>query len=126
MQCSCNAFNFECATCTHVTVGVDYVYTLTFIDEDGPIDLTGSTLSGEIKDQLGGTLLLNLPQVFNDSTTGFYIPDATTGEINFQITQADTITVGEGIFPYEIILTNSGGKDFVFMEGTIQFIDRGF
>lgn len=122
----CDTFNFQTGNCTHVIKDFDYSTVLEYSDEDGEINLTGMDFNGEIKDSLGGTVLLNLPIVVTDQATGFYIPDPTNGEITFIIKKEDVATIAVGIYPYQIIQTTSGGDESVFMEGTIQFTDRDF
>jgi len=121
---SCSEFNFQTGTCTAVNIAFDFLKVLTFTDDAGSIDLTGFTLTGEIKDALGGSVLLNLAIVANDQTTGFYIPTPTNGVINFIIKKEDVLAAG--VYPYEFILTDTSGDETIFMQGTIQFSDRGF
>lgn len=124
---SCNNFDFFTGTCTQVDVGKDFEKVLTYTGPtDTPIDITGFDFNMTIKDKLGGTILLTLPTVGDNLTTGFFIPSPITGIINMQITQADTVLVGNGTFPYELIETDPDGKDFIFMQGTIQFFDKNF
>jgi hypothetical protein len=78
-----------------------------------------------IKDALGGSTLLTLPIVGDALTTGLYIPDPTNGQIFVQMTAADTTTVGAGVFPYEMTKTLST-KLTIYMQGTIEFINRGY
>lgn len=125
---TCSQFDYTESTqpCTNADVGFDFSKSLTYENLDIPIDITGFVFSMTIKDSVGGATLLSLPIVLNASTTGLYIPDPTNGEIFVQITKADTITVGNGVFPYEMTETNPSSKISIFMQGTIQFIDRGY
>jgi len=120
----CNQFDFQTGTCTAVDITFDFVKVLTFSDDSGSVDLTGFDLTGEIKDTLGGSVLLSLALVANDQTTGFYIPTPSNGVINFIIKKEDVLAAG--VYPYEFILTNPTGDESIFMQGTIQFTDRGF
>lgn len=123
---ACSQFNFQESSCTNVDVGFDFSKTLTFTDSDGvPVDITGYILAGEIKTSTGGTTVLNLPEVPNDQTTGLYIPDRTVGIIYFQIKLVDTGSV-DIIYPYEITITAPSSDFEIFMQGTIQFLDRNF
>jgi len=123
---NCSQFNFESVNCTKVNIGFDYSKVLTFKDNSGKvINLTGFVLDGNIKDTLGGSIILALPEVGDDQTTGLYIPDRTLGVINLQIKKADT-AISAASYPYEIVITNPSTDDKVFMQGTIQFFDRGF
>jgi hypothetical protein len=123
----CSEFNFLSGICQDVKKDFDYTRVFQYKDPDGnAIDLTGSDLNMTIKDTLGGTTLLSLAIVGSSSATGFYIPTPTDGTINMFITQADVTSVPAGDYVHEIIITNSAGKDEIFMQGTIQFTDRGF
>jgi len=122
----CSQFDFQTGTCTAVNKDFDFIKVLQFTDDSGAIDLTGFNLTGDIKDALGGTSLLTLGIVANDQTTGFYIPVLTDGTIQFIIKKEDAALITAGVYPYEFILTNSSGDESIFMQGTIQFTDRGF
>jgi hypothetical protein len=125
---TCNNFNYSVSTvpCTNVDVGFDFSKVVIYENDGTAIDLTGSVFAMSIKDTIGGSVLLSLPIVGDNLTTGLYIPTPINGEIFVQITEADSIAVGEGVFPYEMTRTDTDGKDFIFMQGTIQFIDRGY
>lgn len=120
----CSNFDFNNSTCTSVDIAFDFSKVLLFSDEAGAIDLTGFGLVGVIKDAIGGSSLLALTIVGNDQTTGFYIPVLTDGSIQFIIKKEDALA--SGTYPYEFTLTNPSGDDSIFMQGTIQFFDRGF
>lgn len=120
----CSEFNFQSGTCSQVDIEFDYINVMTFTDEAGAIDLTGFVLAGTVKDVLGGTILLSLAIVGDDQTTGFYIPTLTDGVINFIIKKEDVLTAG--VYPYEFVLTNPSSDQSIFMQGTIQFANRGF
>tara|TARA_R110001599_G_scaffold96114_1_gene248797 strand:+ start:335 stop:706 length:372 start_codon:yes stop_codon:yes gene_type:complete len=120
----CSNFDFNSTTCTQVDITFDFSKVLTYTDESGAIDLTGFVLAGDIKDLVGGSSLLTLAIIGDTQTTGFYIPDPTNGIIYFQIKKEDVLTAG--VYPYEFILTNPSNDDSIFMQGTIQFFDRGF
>jgi len=124
---SCNNFDFTIPNkCTQVNIGFDFSKTLTFTDNDGlPIDLTGYVLAGDIKVSLGGASIISLPEIGDDQTTGLYIPDRTTGVIFLQIKAADTVQT-EFNYPYEITITDPSTDIEVFMQGIIQFYERGF
>lgn len=124
---TCNNFDYTESTqpCTNVNVGFDFSKTLTYENLGIPINITGFSFAMTIKDSIGGATLLSLPIVLNNTTTGLYIPDPTNGQIFVQITDADTTTIGAGVFPYEMIKTDPSSKISIFMQGTIQFIDRG-
>jgi hypothetical protein len=125
---TCNNFDYTISTqpCTNVDVGFDFSSSLTYEDNGTAINLTGYIFVMTIKASLGGSILLTLPIVGNNTTTGLYIPAPTNGQIFVQILEADTITVGNGIFPYEMTITDSFGLESIFMQGTIEFIDRGY
>jgi len=121
----CNNFNFNSSTCTQVNTGFWYSRVMKYTDDSSnAIDLTGFSLSMTIKDALGGSTLLTLSSGVDDSTTGFHIPDPTAGTIYMQITSIDSDMTG-GNYPYEIVITDSSGKDQIFMQGYINFVDRG-
>jgi len=120
----CSNFDFNNSTCTSVDIAFDYSRVLQFTDDSGAIDLTGFILAGNINDAIGGSSLLALAIVGNDQTTGFYIPDPTDGSIQFIIKKEDVLA--NGTYPYEFVLTNPSGDESIFMQGTIQFFDRGF
>ncbi len=122
----CSQFNFQLSTCTQIDIGFDYSRALIVTDEDGAVDLTGSTFEMVIKDELGGNVILILPIVLDASTTGFYIPAPTTGIINMQITKEDSTLIAEKWYVYETVFTDSLGEEKIFMQGSIQFYQRGF
>lgn len=128
--CQTNSFNFECATETQVNIGTHFVWDTQLVLEDGPVDLTGYDINGTIKDVPGGTTLLSLSVQLTELTTGFFIDDQTDedlkGIITFTITAADSDTIASGIYPYQFILTNSFGQDFIYLQGTIQFYTEDF
>lgn len=125
---TCNSFDYTVATqpCTNVNVGFDFSKSITYSNDGTAIDITGFVFSMTVKDTIGGSTLLTLPIVGDILTTGLYIPTPETGEIFVQITDTDTIATGAGVFPYEMIITNPSGIISIFMQGTIQFIDRGY
>lgn len=123
----CNQFNFELSTCTQVDVSFDWTKTLTYQDTSGvAIDVTSYVFVMTIKDENGGATLLSLPIVGDNLTTGIYIPVPTNGILNLQITDTDAGIVGGGVFPYELAVTDPDGLISPFMQGTIQFLDRGY
>ena len=121
---SCNEFNFERSTCTHVDVGFDFSKVLNYTDSSGVIDITGRTFQLIIKDVIGGTAQLTLNHIGDALSTGLYIADPTTGAIEVVIIDTDTLTAGT--YPYEMTDTDSDGKISIFMQGTIEFHTRGF
>ena len=125
---TCNNFDYTISTqpCTNVDVGFDFSKSLTYEDDGTAINLNGYIFVMTIKASIGGSTLLTLPIVGNNTTTGLYIPTPTNGEIFVQILAADTITTGAGVFPYEMTLTHPSGLISIFMQGTIEFIDRGY
>ena len=124
---NCSQFNFEDITCTQADIGFDFNKILTFKDASGAaIDITGQTLVMIIKDELEGATLLTLSIVGDKLTTGFFIPSPTTGIINMQITDTDTNSIAVGLYPYETIRTDTDSKKTIFMQGNIQFSERGF
>tara|TARA_B110000908_G_C10047712_1_gene354761 strand:+ start:118 stop:495 length:378 start_codon:yes stop_codon:yes gene_type:complete len=123
----CSEFDFQVSTCTQVDIGFDFDKVLTYKDSLGvAIPLSSLEFSMTIKQSLGGTTLLSLVEVANNISTGLYIPAPSTGVINIQITDADTLLVDEGIYPYEIKVVDADAKVEIFMQGTIQFHSRGF
>ena len=125
---TCNNFDYVSTTqpCTNVDVGFNFTKTIIYENDGTPIDITSFTFLMTIKDAIGGSTLLSLPIVGNNLTTGLYIPDPTNGQIIIQIMEADSITIGAGSFPYEMIMTNPSALDSIFMQGLIQFVDRGY
>lgn len=123
----CSEFNFQTGTCTQVDIGFDFEKVLTYKDGNKDvIDLTNLEFSMVVKDSVGGSVLLNLVEVANNISTGLYIPNPTTGVINIQITDVDTSSISAGVWPYEFTVTDNDSKIEIFMQGTIQFHDRGF
>ena len=123
----CSNFDFNNSTCTQVDIGFDYTISLTHNDALGnPIDLTSFTFQMIIKDGLAGSTLLTLNEVATDLLTGLYIPSPTTGVIRLQITDTDTALIAVGVYPYEFTQTDTDSEVKIFMQGTIQFFDRGF
>ena len=125
-QIKCELFNFSTGNCTHVDITKDFSKTLTITDSAGAaIDLTPDTFQMTIKDALDGNILFTLVEVVTNLLTGLYIPAPTSGVIDIQITDTDT-AITPGVYPYELQKTDTDGKIFVFMQGTMQFYDRGF
>ena len=123
----CSEFNFQTRTCTQVNKDFDFVKVLTVKDSAGSIvNLTGLTFQLIIKSYLGGTILLTLDHVGDNLTTGLYIPDPTSGIINIQIIQATAATITAAVYPYEMTQDDTDGLLTIFMQGTIEFLDRGF
>ena len=122
----CSQFNFQLSTCTQVDIGYDDVKVFTVTDDNGAVDLTGFGLVMIIKDNLGGSDILVLDIVGDDATTGLYIPDPATGIVNMLITEAVSALIAAGWYVYQTVLTDPSGKDFIFMQGSIQFYTRGF
>lgn len=124
----CNTFNFEESSdpCSNVNVGFDFAFTAFYNNGGIGVDISDDSFEMTIKDTIGGTILLTLPEVLNNITTGLYIPTPTGGKIFIQIIEADTVTMGAGVFPYEMTKTDSDNLTTIFMEGTIEFIDRGY
>lgn len=124
---ACSTFNFETsAKCTQVDIGFDFSWALIYKDSSGAIDLTNFVVEGEIKDAAGGTSLIDLAIVGDDQTTGFYIPDPSSGVIQFQIKSEDNSGIEPGNYPYEIRIMTPNGDTEIFMQGFIQFYTRGF
>ena len=120
----CNSFNFN--GCFAVSVGYDYTNSMTEADADGiATDYTGFDFSMSIQAKNTAVDLLTLPVVGNDTTTGIYIPDPTSGEIFIQIRKADSIIVGKGDFNYSIRITDPSANEDVFSYGNISFIEVG-
>lgn len=124
----CNNFNFseETDPCTNVKIGFNFSQSAEYQNNNTPIDITSDTFQMVIKDSLGGTILLTLNEVGDTMTTGLYIPMPALGLIFIQIMAADSLLVGEGIFPYEMTRTDPDGLLHIFMQGTIEFTNRGF
>lgn len=125
----CSGFNFkkDLGVCCQVDIGYDYEKVLFYnTDIDQPIPLDGLIFTGEIKDALGGSVILNLAIVGTDQETGFYIPDTSSGHIHFLIKKEDNQSIPEGTYPYSFIQTDTLGDEEIFMQGEIQFFARGF
>ena len=124
---NCNLFNFQTGTCTQVNKDFDFEKVLTYTDVNGDaINVTGFVFVMTIKAALGGATLLTLPIVGDNLTTGFYIPSPISGIINMQITDTDTALIAAGVYPYEMTVVDTDSKEEIFMQGTIEFVDRGF
>lgn len=125
MQCS--EFNYQTGTCTQVDKDFDFSKVLTYTDiNNDAINITGLVFVMTIKASLGGATLLTLPIVGDNLTTGFYIPSPISGVLNMLITDTDTGSIAAGVYPYEMTSTDTDSKVDIFMQGTIEFIDRGF
>lgn len=123
----CSNFDFNNSTCTLVTKGFDYSKVLTYTDSNGDaINITGFVFLMTIKDALGGSDILSLPIVGDNLTTGFYIPSPVSGVLNMLITDTDTGLITAGVYPYEFTVTDTDSKIDIFIQGTIEFFDRGF
>jgi len=123
----CNLFNFQTGSCTQVDKDFDFEKVLTYTDSDNAaVNITGFVFVMTIKAALGGATLLTLPIVGDNTTTGFYIPSPTTGVLNMLITDTDTALTAAGVYPYEMTVVDTDSKEEIFMQGTIEFIDRGF
>ena len=124
---NCNLFNFQTGTCTQVDKDFDFEKVLTYTDVNGDaINVTGFVFVMTIKAALGGATLLTLPIVGDNLTTGLYIPSPISGVINMQITDTDTALIDAGVYPYEMTVVDTDSKEEIFMQGTIEFVDRGF
>lgn len=123
----CSEFNFQTGTCTQVDKDFDFAKVLTYTDvNNDAVNITGFVFVMTIKAALGGATLLTLPIVGDNLTTGFYIPSPTTGVLNMQITDTDAGLIAEGVYPYEMTVVDTDSKVDIFMQGTIQFAERGF
>lgn len=124
----CNEFNFEKSTdpCSNVKVGFSFAFTAFYNLFGVGIDISNDTFLMTIKTAAGGTLLLNMPEVSDNITTGLYIPTPTDGKIYIQIMEADTVIIGAGVWAYEMTKTDSDNLTTIHMEGTIEFLNRGF
>ena len=123
----CDNFDFLTGNCTQVDIGFDFEKVFTYTDSLGlPVPLTGFDFNMIIKDALGGATLLTLPTVNDNVTTGFYFPSPITGIISMLITDTDTAGFTVGTYPYEMTITDTDSKVEIFMQGEIQFVDRGF
>lgn len=124
----CNTFNFEVASdpCSNVKVGFDFAFTAFYNLVGVGVDISDDTFEMTIKDVVGGSVILTLPEVLDNITTGLFIPTPIGGKIFIQIMEADTTTVGAGKFPYEMTKVDSDNLKTIFMQGTIEFIDRGY
>ena len=123
----CNELDFQSNTSTQVDKDFDFSASQAYTASAGDaIDVTNDTFVLIIKDALDGSALLTLNEVGDNLTTGLYIPSPTSGIINIQITDTDVGTIAAGSYPYEMNRTDSDSKLFIFMQGTVQFSDRGF
>jgi len=124
---NCSKFDFFSETCTNINKGFDFIKSLTFKDsKEELIDLTNLTFTMIVKDSLGGSVLLTLTEVGDDTTTGIYIPNPSTGVLNLLITDTDSSSILAGKYPYEITYTQTNGLIFPFLIGEIEVSDRGF
>lgn len=73
---------------------------LVWRDADGdPLDVSGWTFVGQLRDTYSGALLAD----FTIDRTG--LPD---NEINLRLSDADTVGLGEGVYPYDLVRTVGG------------------
>jgi len=121
---NCNTVNFE--TCGSGAVNVDTDYSISATWEAGgkPVKLQNYTFEGSIKNSLGGTVLIELPTVSDDQTTGLYIPDPSTGVIFIQIKNEDMPSPGK--YPFRIMRTTPNGDIQVHMQGEYTFFTSGY
>lgn len=122
----CSQFNFQLSTCTQVDIGFDYFRILTVTDLGGIVNLTDFIFEMVIKDELGGNEILTLNIVGDDDTTGFYIPSPETGVLNMQILEPESTPIAPGWYVYEMTIQDPSGHTDIFMQGSIQFYQRGF
>ena len=119
---SCNSFNFN--GCFAVPVGFDYTSSMIETDDDEiAIDFTGFDFSMSIQAKNTAVDLLTLSVVGDDTSTGLYIPEPTTGEIFIQIRKADTLASGD--YVYSIRITDPSANENLFSYGGISFIGVG-
>ena len=124
---SCNEFSFQTGTCTNVEKDFDFSKVLTYTDNNNDaVNITGLLFVMTIMAARAGETILKLPIVGDNLTTGFFIPSPTTGVLNMQITDTDVALIAAGVYPYEMTVTDTDSKEEVFMQGTIQFAERGF
>jgi hypothetical protein len=107
-----------------VPVGYDFSSKITYTDSSNTaIDLTGVTLSMSIQAKNSAVDLLTLAIVGDDSTTGIYVPDPTSGEFYIQIREAETDTLGVGDFVYFIDYTDTNSNKTRFLYGGISLTE---
>ena len=124
---SCSPFDFSTRTKTNVYKNFDFIKVVTYKNPDKTlIDLTNLEFTMVIKDSLGGSTLLTLSEVGDAVTTGLYIATPANGEVRILIASADSTGITAGNYPYEITYTDSNSLRHPFMEGEIEFTERGF
>jgi len=113
---ACNSFNFN--GCFAIPIGFDFN---DFYFEDDNKDYTGFDFSMSIQAPNAAVDLLTLSVVFDDSTTGIYLPNPANGVIFIQIMKADTLSLGD--YNYSIRVTDPSNIEKPFSYGTISFIE---
>ncbi len=99
--------------------GANLNQSLTWRNPDGtPINLTGYTAEMRVARNKGGTLVLN-PTTEN----GDIVITGLTGNVQINVSAADTADVEAGIYVYEVDLTANNGTVTRLLEG--QFVVDG-
>ena len=79
----------------------DFSYTLTWEDDDGPMDLSGWGVEAMVRHPLGGALIVDLAPE---------ITDAGAGEISISITDEQTAELTPGTYRWDLILITPAGE----------------
>lgn len=121
-----NGLNLSNVNNLAANVSYDYSFKIEYLDSERTgIDLTGYVLSMQIQAKNTDVDLLTLAIVGDLTSTGIYIPDPTTGEFFIQIRKADTVTVGDGQYNYQIRIIDPSSNEALFMYGNISFVEAG-
>jgi hypothetical protein len=109
------ANTFDLTGDNRILQGADYAFSLTLKDSSNTaINLTGATVTSQIKSAPGGTLLASF---------GVAIPSPATGVINFSLASSVTgglaTTWGASYYRYDVLMTKSGVKTRL-LEGNVE------
>lgn len=89
--------------------GDDYKVRLEFYDaDDDPLDITGWTLGAQMREAYQGALLAT----FTIDTAG--LP---SNEMNLELTAAQTTTLGEGVYPWDLQRFSGGSVVRTLLSG---------
>ena len=117
---SCASYNYK--GCSSINIGYDFSSKVTYKPSGKLFDFTDYTVTLEIEDN-EGTTILSLSEVTDEVTTGIYIPTPTNGEIFIQIRQAQSTLISPDSYRYYINLLSAGGDLTPMLSGQMSFTE---
>ena len=91
--------------------GATFTRQLTVKDNDSAMDLTGYSVASKMRSTHDSSTVVG--------TFTCTISDASAGQITMQMTNSTTAAIEEGIYVYDLEITNSAGTVTRIMEGNI-------